>query len=44
MQIPRGPKFINEGVEWELDVYKNEVEEKFKESYMNNTYQFPRKK
>ena len=36
--IPKGPKFINEGVERELDLYKLEVEEKFKESYMNNTY------
>ena len=36
--VQNGPKFINEAVEWELDVYKREVEDKFKKSYMNNTY------
>jgi hypothetical protein len=41
--VPKGPKFLNEAVEWELDMYKKEVEDKFKISYMNNTYQFPRK-
>ena len=43
LAIPKGPKFINEPVERELDLYKKEVEEKFKESYMNNTYKFARK-
>ena len=43
LQIPKGPKFINEPVERELDMYKKELESKFKESYMNNTYMFPRK-
>ena len=33
--VPKGPKFINEPVERELDLYKKEVEDKFKESYMN---------
>eukprot|EP00347_Sterkiella_histriomuscorum_P014833 403359352 len=41
--IPKGPKFYNKLVEKELEIYKKEVEEKFKNSYMNNTYQFPRK-
>ena len=43
LAVPKGPKFINEPVERELDMYKREVEEKFKESYMNNTYKFARK-
>jgi hypothetical protein len=38
MQIPKGPKFYNAMVERELEIYKKEVEEKFKSSYMNNTY------
>lgn len=41
--VPIGPKFMNQLVEKELEIYKKEVEEKFKSSYMNNTYQFPRK-
>lgn len=41
--VPQGPKFINEAVERELETYKVEVEDKFKKSYMNNSYQFPRK-
>lgn len=41
--VPIGPKFINHIVEKELEIYKKEVEDKFKSSYMNNTYQFPRK-
>jgi hypothetical protein len=41
--VPMGPKYINEMVEKELDIYKKEIEDKFKTSYMNNTYQFPRK-
>lgn len=36
--IPKGPKFVNDLVEKELEIYKKEVEEKFKNSYMNNTY------
>ena len=36
--IPSGPKFVNEEVEKELESYIKEVEEKFKKSYMNNTY------
>ena len=38
MQIPKGPKYYNAMVERELETYKKEVEEKFKTSYMNNTY------
>ncbi len=36
--IPKGPKFYNAMVEKELEIYKEEVEDKFKTSYMNNTY------
>lgn len=39
--IHKGPKFFNKLVEKELEIYKLEVEDKFKNSYMNNTYQFP---
>lgn len=42
--IPSGPKFVNELVEKELSNYKIEVESKFKSSYMNNNYVFPRRK
>lgn len=41
--IPIGPKYVNDLVEKELESYKKEVEEKFKISYMNNSYKFPRK-
>ncbi len=43
MPVPKGPKYYNAMVERELEIYKKEVEDKFKASYMNNTYQFPRK-
>lgn len=41
VSIPSGPKYYNKLVEKELEIYKREVEDKFKNSYMNNTYQFP---
>jgi hypothetical protein len=41
--IPAGPKYVNPLVEKELEIYKKEVEDKFKSSYMNNSYKFPRK-
>mmetsp|Transcript_12189 Transcript_12189/g.8876 ORF Transcript_12189/g.8876 Transcript_12189/m.8876 type:complete len:100 (-) Transcript_12189:36-335(-) len=41
--VPKGPKFVNEAVEKELEIYKKEVEEKCKTSYMYNNYVFPRK-
>ena len=40
--MPVGPKYVNALVEKELDTYKKEVEEKFKDSDMNNNYKFQR--